>query len=107
MAWWKTAKPGDKVVCVSKGSGRKPPKWPEDVWVRLVIGSVYTVQYLAAPRESTDCPAFVCLAEFGRRYELDVRGFKPVDPASKKADRGVARLRSFLKDAKQPVSEEV
>ena len=101
MSWWKTAPAGTKVACISKGNGRKPKCWPSAVWNRLVIGGVYTVEYVAAPRISSPCPAFVFLTEFGPRYELDVRGFRPVEPAGKKADRGLAALKDGIKTVRE------
>lgn len=116
MAWPHDAYVGQRIVCV-----HIPDDYPKRARLNLCaipsVGEKYTVRAI----ECVDDVVCLTLVEIVNRSGPWVLGdgtltneepafravlFRPIDPASKKADRGVARLRSFLKDAKQPVEEE-
>ena len=88
--WWKTAKPGDKIVCVSNG-----------VWIEnslcgrkeIEVGKVYTV------KDIEPCNEFrtgfgVVLQENGWVNLYGVMLFRPVQ--TKSTETGMAILRKLL-----------
>lgn len=100
--WWRKAKPGDKIVCLDNryDFGEKPT---------LCVGRVYTVGHihplraraglaLIGPYKATRF--IVHVLEVSNPLTDDggfaVERFRPVDPASKKADRVLASLKPSL-----------
>lgn len=91
MAWWKTAKPGDKVVCVD-ATTRRGNIAPQDRGLKH--GVVYTFS------EGVFCPSFpevpcVKVCELDYNW-IDARRFRPVQENKKSTEAGVAALRRHL-----------
>jgi hypothetical protein len=101
MAWWKTAKPGDKIVCIKQGQ-----------WVSLfpgdplppvpTIGKIYTVRYLI-PESAFSGQVGVILEEYPEDHTFQPQLFRPVQPKS--TDKAMAQLKELLNTA--PVEEKV
>lgn len=103
MSWWKTAKVGDKVVCVDI-----------DMEARLVVGAIYTIAEIRLSREMVIDVEMGCFTNEGcgiRVVEVacrDVnswfhcRRFQPVE--TKSTETGMAILKRILNGA--PVSED-
>lgn len=121
MGWWKTAKPGDKVVCiapqnkidaVAKATGGNVPR----------NGSVYTVREIRddSPYRRSSTPRFVVLLSeidnswmVGREGPgwkcyvepgMSVTGFRPVQ--TKSTDTGMAILKRILERPEQRIEED-
>ena len=107
MTWWKTAKAGDKIVCINQAVG-----FNHTLGVNYIGGldgltenQVYTVvEIMAGPR---DVKFIVILKEIKRRRPthhlrftegFDVRRFKPVE--KNKTKTGMKILKKLLKTNK-------
>lgn len=90
MGWWKTAQPGDKVVCVRGGhektTGRLSP---------LVIGRIYTISRIF-PNANWKPGVSVHLAEIGFFSDFSVSLFRPVEKKRGSASREVEKLKDLL-----------
>ena len=110
MSWWKTAKPGDRVVCVddSWGQGISPyKKCP------LIMGRVYEIASIimsdgVGPSGDGVLPSAVVVGlpnpyfRSGEELGFDVARFRPVQ--TKSTETGMAILKRILNGA--PVSED-
>lgn len=95
MAWWKYAKPGDKVVCVdddwdgTSSTGAPPPK----------SGSVYTIESLTevgAIHTYLGCHLFIQIIGFSDRYNAAC--FRPVQKKSTEASMAALRAHLITKE---------
>lgn len=93
MSWWKTAKVGDKVVCIRDA----PWFWPRDQREFMVRGKIYEIAELQAHGE------WVFLNLIGCGDFFSHQGFRPVQPKS--TETGLAIIRKILDQA--PVRETV
>jgi hypothetical protein len=106
MGWWKTAKPGDKVMCVDGD-------FPNSGGPLPIKGEVYTISEIVFwdhwPAVPYSGPA-VFLTEIARRrcvtdnriHPFGVRRFRPVQ--TKSTETGMAILKSILNGA--PVKDD-
>ena len=94
MGWWKTAKPGDKVVFCDKG----PNEWVStdeiaEMAPDPIYGHVYTV-VVVAPFSWANSGFHVLLKELSSRVHYDAGMFRPVQ--TKSTETGMAILRKLL-----------
>ena len=92
MGWWKTAKPGDKVVCINSDGWVESPHSPEYAPMpesMPVVGQVYAVEYIIPPTTSR---VYVKLA--GIRAGFNVHRFRPVERDRTSAE--VEKLKRLL-----------
>jgi hypothetical protein len=99
MAWWKSAKPGDKVVCVKMGRDGAPGAWFR---FPLVVGKVYEIQEII-PDERFErkegCPA-ICLPGIEALFSCLL--FRPVE--RDRTASGMKTIRKLLDTV--PVKED-
>ena len=116
MSWWKTAKVGDRIVCLTDEIDlfRLPgPHQYGGSLDGLRLGSIYTVKSIGPSADSDHRAAGhiqVVVDEInrgtwqGREMGFDVRRFRPVQPKS--TDTGMAILKSILADPKVRIEED-
>jgi hypothetical protein len=91
MGWWKTAKPGDKIVCIND-------EWRNLDGIRVlgedmpVRGGIYTIAHIR-PDRYQPCRVSVSIAVFGI-YLWNPEKFRPVQ--IKSTETGMAILRKLL-----------
>jgi hypothetical protein len=90
MSWWKTARPGDKVVCVESDRSSTNLSCPAD---EVICGHVYTV-VVVEPDYELDYGFGVVLKEKLEANIYSVKLFRPVQ--TKSTETGMAILRKLL-----------
>lgn len=107
MPWWKTAKPGDEVVCIQNPYfSSRGMLAAESVRVgeTYVIKAVCLLRDLVHTEENNDLVMFdLGLAITGRAWH-DATLFKPVEKTKRKTDISV--FNEILRTAKVPTTEE-
>ena len=98
MSWWKTAKPGDKVVCI-EGYSR-------DYLCKVHAGGVYTVDEIWPSNSGMGIVvSFIGLRkEGGGVFGFAVERFRPVQ--TKSTDTGMAILKRILERPEQRIEED-
>jgi uncharacterized membrane-anchored protein len=93
MAWWKTAKPGDKVVAIDDFIFIERPLDPPE----LFKGDVVTIEYIR-PSQHIVC-GFIVKA-VGYQYQYAASCFRPLEKRS--TETGMRMIKSKLTSNKQP-----
>ena len=96
MSWWKTAKAGDKVVCV---------KMPVEIWGGLTpivhVGGVYTIAAIKPTRHISVGVAVRLIEQPNERALYNPKLFRPVQ--TKSTETGMKMLRKLLTNKKARV----
>lgn len=113
--WWTYAKAGDQVECVHEFKRSERIRALNDGVTLPVLNTVYTIREVEpgagfAPkgsvffrfRELRNAPHVID----GIEPSFWAEHFRPVQKHNRSTETGMEKLRSFLKDAKQPVEEE-
>ena len=105
--WLKTAKPGDRLAAVfpanawvlTKCDGTVSPDGPlpDEGQVVTLVGFIEFPTAIGAM-------IYIRIKEFTPDYGYDPFGFRPVDTAAKKADRGMEKIREWQKAVPEEVT---
>ncbi|WP_306049259.1 hypothetical protein [Oceaniradius stylonematis] len=90
MAWWKRAKPGDRVVCIASQFAFGSATGPWGAHHHVKQGSVWTIAKIYPGDHFDDClieSAWLALEGNDPSDLLQVEAFRPVEP--RKADISV------------------
>jgi hypothetical protein len=106
MGWWKTKKPGDKVVCVDGYFLNSSGPLPVEGEVYTISEIVFWDHWLDVPYSGpavflTEIARLRCVAD-NRIHPFSVRRFRPVQ--TKSTETGMAILKSILNGG--PVKED-
>jgi hypothetical protein len=96
MAWWQTAQPGDKVVCIKRGPWIGWPSGQPYLEPSPAFGVVCVVERVGMDGGF----AVFALAGYPGQWRCD--RFRPVEKKRGSASREVAKLRDLLNTAPVP-----
>lgn len=88
MGWWKTAKPGDRIVCVKLPKKRRGPPPSSE----LVLGRVYVVLDICKVSWFRTGIGIV----IGHDHCCGAHLFRPVQPLRNRTETGMALIRTAL-----------